>query len=51
MERIGYGASIPAMVDAVTESKDKAALLARDLVGDYGDVSVNGRWLRSRLSP
>lgn len=51
MDKIGYGASLPAMVDAVSDVKDRAALLARDLVGDYGDVSQNGRWLRNRLLP
>jgi hypothetical protein len=36
MLKIGYGASVPAMVDAVTDPRDRAALLARDLLGDYG---------------
>jgi hypothetical protein len=48
---IGYGASIPRMVDAVRDPKDKAALLARDLVGDYGAISVAGGWLRKYLIP
>lgn len=49
--KIGYGASIPRMVDAVTDPKDRAALLARDLVGDYGAISVAGGWLRRYLVP
>ncbi len=47
--KIGYGASVPNMVDAVTDPKDRAALLARDLVGDYGAISVAGGWLRRYL--
>lgn len=48
---IGYGASVPNMVDAVEDPRDKAALLARDLVGDYGSISVAGSWLRRYLVP
>lgn len=47
----GYGASVPKMVDAVKDPKDKAALLARDLIGDYGSISVAGGWLRQHLIP
>lgn len=49
--QIGYGASIPKLVDAVTDNKDRAALMARDLVGDYGAVSVVGAWLRKYMIP
>ena len=49
--KIGYGASVPKMVEAVTDPKDKAALLARDLVGDYGAISVAGAGLRRYLIP
>lgn len=48
---IGYGASIPRIVDAVTDPHDRAALLARDLIGDYGAISVAGGWLRRYLIP
>jgi len=48
---IGYGGSVPALVNAVTDPKDRAALLARDLVGDYGAISVAGGWLRKYLIP
>ncbi len=51
IDSIGYGASVPQMVDAVTDTKDKAALLARDLIGDYGAISENGAWLRTHLIP
>jgi hypothetical protein len=49
--KIGYGASIPKMVDAVTDPADRAALLARDLVGDYGSISAAGSWIRRYLVP
>lgn len=56
--QIGYGASVPAMVDAITTldqgpdaQRDQAALLARDLMGDYGAISANGAWLRSHVIP
>lgn len=48
---IGYAASRPAMVDAVTDLKDRAALLARDLLGDYGAISHYGGWLRETVIP
>lgn len=51
MESIGYGAANPEMVDAVTNKKDRAALLARELVGDYGAVSHWGQHIRRKLIP
>jgi len=51
MEEIGYGAGLPKMVDAVADPKDKAALLARELVGDYGAVSHYGSHIRQNLIP
>lgn len=48
---IGYGASVRGMVDAVTDPKDRAALLARDLLGDYGAISHFGSWLRGTILP
>lgn len=50
-EQIGYGASKPEIVDAVTDNKDKAALMARDLIGDYGAISAHGQTLRRYLIP
>lgn len=51
MKSIGYGAANRHMVDAITDNKDKAALLARELVGDYGAVSHFGQGLRRTLIP
>lgn len=51
MLKIGYGASVPNMVDAVSDSRDKAALLARDLIGDYGAISVWGSGIRQYAIP
>lgn len=48
---IGYGASRREMVEAVADPKDRAALMARDLVGDYGAISHFGEWLRRKLIP
>lgn len=44
---IGYGASDQAMVDALTDPRDRAALMARDLLGDYGAVSHYGQSIRA----
>jgi len=48
IESIGYGASNRKMADeiAADSHKDAAALLSRDLVGDYGDVSYYGQGVR-----
>lgn len=51
MKSIGYGAAKPELVDAVADPKDKAALLARELVGDYGNVSHWGQGIRRSLIP
>lgn len=48
---VGYGASRPNMVDAVPDMKDRAAMLARDLLGDYGAISHYGSWLRETIIP
>jgi hypothetical protein len=48
---IGYGASLRDMVDAVEDKQDKAALLARDLLGDYGAISHFGGGLRNTVIP
>ena len=45
-----YAASNPAQVDAA-KGNEKAALLARDLIGDYGNISQAGQWLRQRMIP
>ncbi|KKM18121.1 hypothetical protein LCGC14_1668870, partial [marine sediment metagenome] len=53
IESIGYGASNPTMVDEILadDQRDGAALLSRDLVGDYGDVSAFGQDIRRRIYP
>lgn len=51
LEKVGFGASNPDFVRAVPDPKDKAALLARELIGDYGMVSSFGRRLRRTTIP
>lgn len=46
-----YGASTRKQVDAIVEPNEKAAKLARELLGDYGAVSENGRWIRRHMIP
>jgi predicted transposase YbfD/YdcC len=51
MKEIGYGASSPKVVEAMTDMRDKAAMLARDLVGDYGSISFFGQSIRRYAIP
>lgn len=46
-----YGASKRYEIDAIERTDEKAAKLARELIGDYGDISRGGQWLRRRLLP
>jgi len=46
-----YGASKPEEIDAITDPHEKAAKLARELLGDYGNLSKTGEWVRKRLIP
>jgi hypothetical protein len=46
-----YGASRREEVDAIEDRDEKAAKLARELLGDYGNISRTGGWLRKRLIP
>jgi N12 class adenine-specific DNA methylase/predicted kinase len=46
-----YGASNPVAVRALTDPRQKAALLARDIIGDYGAISTTGQFFRSHLFP
>ena len=48
---IGYGASPPWMVEGITDRQDKAARMARDLLGDYGSIPERARWARKRVIP
>jgi len=46
-----FGASDPDKVRAIGSQFNRAALLARELVGDYGGLSKSGRWTRRKLIP
>jgi hypothetical protein len=46
-----YWASKRAMIDAISSPKEKAAQLARDLMGDYGNISAAGQTIRQRYIP
>lgn len=49
-----YGASYPEAVDAIEQALGReraAAKIARELLGDYGDVSQIGQWLARTLVP
>ena len=46
-----YGASVRSEIDAISDPVERAAKLARELIGDYGNISHAGQWLRSKLIP
>lgn len=46
-----YGASDPAQIDALANADHRAMKLAREAIGDYGNVSEGGKWLRRNLMP
>lgn len=46
-----FGVSDPYALAQIKDKSDKAAKLARELVGDYGAISRNGRWLRANAIP
>jgi protein-L-isoaspartate O-methyltransferase len=46
-----YAASIPEMIDDIKDPNRKAATLARELVGDYGNLSQAGMWIRRHMIP
>ena len=48
---IVYGASRKEEVDALESKDDKAAKLARELIGDYGNISHAGQYIRERMIP
>ena len=48
MPMVGYGAAKAEIVDATADPKDRAALIARESIGDYGEISVAGDYLRHR---
>jgi hypothetical protein len=56
MDRLGrgeivYGASRKEEVDAIEDREDRAAKLARELIGDYGNISHAGQYIRERMIP
>lgn len=46
-----YWASNPAEINALTDIRDKAAKLSRELLGDYGNLSAHGEKIRTSLIP
>jgi hypothetical protein len=46
-----YGASNKKEVDGITNDTERSAKLARELVGDYGNITHAGQWLRRHLIP
>lgn len=50
-EKNVYAASNRKEVDAIKDPHDRAAKLARELIGDYGNVSRAGQWIRRHLIP
>ncbi|WP_291163352.1 hypothetical protein [Gemmatimonas sp. UBA7669] len=46
-----YGASNRTRVDALQSNEEKAALLSRDMLGDYGNISSLGQTVRDRFLP
>lgn len=46
-----YAASRKSEIDAIEDNDDKAAKLARELIGDYGNVSKSGQWIRAKMMP
>jgi hypothetical protein len=50
-EEVIYWASVKEKVDAAPDNHRRAALLSRELIGDYGAVSEGGMWLRRKMIP
>jgi hypothetical protein len=46
-----YAGAYRGDVDALPTNEEKAAMISRRTFGDYGDLSVNGMWLRRNLVP
>ena len=49
--KIEYGASKPESIKALHSIEEKAGKMARELIGDYGNLSQGGQWLRSHVYP
>ncbi|GEM_PF-6216305 len=46
-----YGASVKAEIDQVNDPSLKAAKLGRELMGDYGNLTEAGNYIRTRMMP
>jgi DNA repair protein RadC/GNAT superfamily N-acetyltransferase len=46
-----YGASSQSEIDGISDPDRKAAKLARELLGDYGNITHAGQWFRAHLIP
>jgi hypothetical protein len=46
-----YGASDHNAIDAIKDNNEKAAKIARELIGDYGNLSQGGQWMRAHVYP
>lgn len=46
-----HGVSNPKAVDSLRSNEEKAGKMARELLGDYGNLSQGGVWLRSHAYP
>ena len=51
VDELGYGATPRWVLEGVSDPLDRAAVMARDALGDYGNISVSGQWARNRLIP
>jgi len=46
-----YWASDPKQIDAITDKYEKAGKLSREALGDYGNISETGQYIRKHLIP
>ena len=46
-----YAASNKQEIDGIADNTEKAAKLARELIGDYGNITHYGQWIRRHLLP
>ena len=51
LKDIGYGATDPAQLEGITDHKKIAGILARNLIGDYGNITKGGQFLRENVAP
>ena len=48
---VGYGMTVKKTTRALGDWNDVVAVYASQTLGDYGDISVSGQWLRNNLIP